>query len=214
MELKNTFTLLILLIFISTPGFSGQRKRPVELQFYVSTHLNTITMIEYNDKGDVLKMSSYENKKLTDYAKYKYDPEGKLSFERTYDASNILIKTRKYFYDESGLVTGEKVYSPSGKLIEYLVINWNDKKIRKIDYYRPDENIFQTIEFNYTNETLTAMVFNKIGKYIMIMKAVYDKDMLLIGHNIKHSNADIKIETKYIYEDGYATDQALQIIFR
>lgn len=214
MKIKTFFISLTALIFIANNGVSTQKKRPVELQFYVNSHLSSTTMIEYNVKGDVIKMSSYDTAKLTDYARYQYQSDGILLQERTYDASNILIRTRKYFYDESGLVTGEKVYSRSGGLIEYLVITWSDKKIQKIDYFRPDDNLFQTIEFNYTGDILNAMVFNKIGKYMMIMKSVYDKDMLLIGHDIKHSNADIKIETKYIYEDGYATDQALQLIFR
>jgi len=48
----------------------------------------------------------------------------------------------------------------------------------------------------------------------MIMKAVYDKDMILTGHNIVHSNADVKIRTEYIYEDGYASNESLQLIFR
>lgn len=214
MKLKTFFISLTALIFIANTGFSAQKKRPVKLQFYVNSHLSSTTMIEYNVKGDVIKMSSYDTAKLTDYARYQYQADGILLQERTYDASNILIRTRKYFYDESGLVTGEKVYSRSGGLMEYLVITWSDKKIQKIDYFRPDDNLFQTIEFNYTGNILNAMVFNKIGKYMMIMKSVYDKDMLLTGHDIKHSNADIKIETKYIYEDGYATDQALELIFR
>lgn len=214
MKLKKLFISLTALVFITSTGFSAQNKRPAVLQFYVNSHLSITTMIEYNVKGDVIKMSSYDTAKLTDYARYKYQPDGRLSLERTYDASNILIRTRKYFYDDSGSVTGEKVYSRSGGLIEYLAITWRDKKIEKIDYFRPDDNLFQTIEFHYTGDILNAMVFNKIGKYIMIMKPVYDKNMLLIGHDIKHSNADIKIETKYIYEDGNATDQALQLVFR
>lgn len=214
MKVKISILLLLIIIFSPGTGFNAQNKRPGELRFYINSHLSTTTRIEYNEKGDVLKMSSYENTKLTDYAKYKYDTDGRLSFERTYDPSNILLRTRKYYHDESGLVTGEKVYSPAGVLIEYLTITWNNKKIQKIDYFHTDDNLFQTIEFNYSKNLLNTMIFNKVGKYIMIMKAVYDKDMLLIGHNIKHSNAEINIETKYIYEDGYATDQALQLIFR
>ncbi len=212
MTLKKS--IFIIFIFLCIQGAADQKKRPRELQFYVNSHLTATTIIEYNRNGNVLKMSSFEKTKLTDYAKYKYDSGGRLLSERTFDYSNILIRTRKYFYGDNGSVKEEKVFSPDDKLIEYLVISYNSGKIQKIDYYKPDDNLYQTIEFNYNGDILNTMVFNKIGKYIMIMKAMYDREMLLIGHNIKHSNADIKIETKYIYEDGYASSESLQLIFR
>ena len=47
------------------------------------------------------------------------------------------------------------------------ILDWPDsqipERIQKIDYFRPDDNLFQTIEFNYTGDILNAMVFNKIG---------------------------------------------------
>ncbi len=214
MKLKNFLIILLPVIFLSNLSGAEVNKRPCELQFYVNSHLTTTTLIEYNQKGDVLKMSSYEDSKLIDYARYKYDSNGRLTAEKSYNYSNILLKTRLYSYDNSGLITGEKVYSPSGNLIEYLVISYINRKIDKIDYYKSDDNLFQTIEFKYTGNLLNAMSFNKIGKFVMIMKPVYDKNMLLIGHTIKHSSADVKIETKYIYEEGFATEDSLTIIFR
>jgi hypothetical protein len=211
-----TLKKIIVTMFISLciQGYADQKKRPRELQFYVNSHLTTTTLIEYNRNGNVLKLSSFEKNKLTDYARYNYNSQGRLLSERTFDFSNILIRVRKYFYDDDGFIKEEKVFSPAGKLIEYLIISYNSGKMQKIDYYKPDDNLYQTIEFNYTGDILNTMVFNKIGKYIMIMKADYDREMLLVGHSIKHSNADIKIETKYIYEDGYASAESLQLIFR
>lgn len=210
------YIMLILLAVIFTGGLyaTEQKKRPKELQFYVNSQLNTTTVIGYNQRGDVVKMSSYENGKLTDYARYTYGNAGRLLFERTYDPYGILLKTRNYCYNETGFITGEKVYSASNVLIEYLAISYSGKKIIKIEYYKAGGNLYQTIEFNYRNDRLTAMVYNKIGKYLMVIKAVYNSDMLLIGHDIKHSNADVKIETKYIYEDGNITENALNLIFR
>ncbi len=214
MKHKYFLTLLLSIIITGNLNAGELNKRPRELHFYVNSHLTTTTLIEYNQKGDVMKMSSFENSKLTDYAKYKYNSNGRLSTEKSYDYANILIKTRMYIYDNSGFVTEEKVYSPSGNLIEYLLIGYTGKKIAKIDYFKPDNNLYQSIEFKYTDNLLSAMAFNKIGKFVMIMKPVYDKNMLLTGHTIRHSSADVKIETKYIYEEGYATDEALMIIFR
>ncbi|PKL17168.1 MAG: hypothetical protein CVV49_12625 [Spirochaetae bacterium HGW-Spirochaetae-5] len=214
MKLKILITSLAILLTAAFTTAEAQSKRPYELRFYVDSHLNTVTSIEYNSNGDVIKMSSYENEKLTDYARYRYTTDKKLYSERTYSAAGILIRTRSYIYNESGQIIGEKVFSPEGELTEYLVISWEDKKIQKIDYYKTDHNIFQTIEFKYSNGVLEAMAFNKIGKYMMIMKALYDKDMTLTGHDIIHSNADVKIKTEYIYESGYARNESLQLIFR
>jgi hypothetical protein len=214
MKFKSIITLFAVLLTSLLTAAEAQSKRPCELRFYVNYHLNTVTSISYNTNGDVIKMSSYENEKLTDYARYRYTTDKRLYSERTYSAAGIIIRTRSYIYNKSGQITGEKVYSPDGELTEYLVINWKDKKIQKIDYYKTDNNLFQTIEFKYNNGILEAMAFNKIGKYIMIMRAVYDKDMFLTGHNIIHSNADVKISTEYIYEDGYAANESLQVIFR
>jgi len=214
MKFKNILTIVLVLFLSGILNGADFKKRPRELQFYVNSYLTATTIIEYNPEGDVSKMSSFENSKLTDYAKYKYDSDKRLSFEKNFDSSGILIKTRKYICDDSGVVTEEKVFSPEGKLIEYLVMSYSNKKLIKVEYFKPDNTLFQIIEFKYNNKILYAVTFNKIGKYLMVMKAVYDKDMRLIGHNIKHSNADVKIETRYIYEDGYATDYALQLIFR
>ncbi len=214
MKLKILITSLTVLLTAAFAPAESQSKRPYELRFYVNSHLNTVTSIEYNNNGDVIKMTSYENEKLTDYARYRYTIDKRLYSERTYSAAGILIRTRSYIYNESGQITGEKVYSPYGELTEYLVISREDNLIQKIDYYKTDGNLFQTIEFKYNNGILEAMAFNKIGKYIMIMKAVYDKDMILTGHNIIHSNADVKITTEYLYESGYAKNESLQLIFR
>ena len=215
MTLKKSIIVIFTVIVLSCRLIGAENsKRPVQLEFYVNSHLNTTTIIEYNKNGDLLKMSSYENGKVTDYARYRYDSNARLLSENCYDPFSVLLKTRKYQYDDTGLITGEKVYSPSGKLIEYLVLTYNSRKIQKIDYYKSDDNLFQSIEFVYFDGRVDAMAFNRIGKYVMYMKAVYDDNTFLIGHNIKHSNADIKIETRYIYEAGYATDTALQIIFR
>lgn len=214
MKLNFLIPLLTVLLTAAFTTAEAQSKRPYELRFYVNSHLNTVTSIEYNSNGDVIKMSSYENEKLIDYARYRYTTDKRLYSERTYSAAGILIRTRSYIYNESGQISEEKVYSPDGELTEYLVISWKDKKIQKIDYYKTDHNLFQSIEFKYNNGVLEAMAFNKIGKYMMIMKAVYDKDMILTGHNIIHSNADVKIKTEYLYESGYAKNESLQLIFR
>lgn len=215
MKLIYLFIQIIFSLFLSNLTAAEITSRPCELQFYVDSHLNTSTVIIYNSNGDVIKMSSYEKGKLTDYARYKYNTDGILISEKTYNHSNVLLRTRNYFYDDSGAVTSEKVYTPSGDLIEYLIISNSNRKIQKIDYHKSDDILYQTIEFKYNNKgLLKAMVFNKIGKYIMIMKPVYDKNMRLTGHGIVHSNADVKIETKYIYEEGYATEEALSLIFR
>ncbi len=208
--------LILVFIFITFSLKIGiaQPKRPCELRFYVNSFLNTETKIEYDSNGNVIKMSSYENDKLTDYARYRYTSDKKLYSERTYSSTGILIRTRNYFYNESGLITGEKVYSPYGELIEYLVITYKGSKIQKIDYYKTDQILYQTIDFKYNKDILEAMAFTKIGKYIMIMKAVYDNDMKLTGHNIIHSSADVKIRTEYVYEEGYAAEESLQLIFR
>jgi len=214
MKIKSIITVIFILFSLNVLNGNERAKRPCELQFFVNSHLNTKTMIDYNRDGDVIKMSSYENGKLVDYARYNYNIDGRLSYEKTYDSSSILIRTRYYFYDNSGLITGEKVFSSDEKLLEYLVIIYSNRKIQKIEYRKSDDILYQTIDFQYNNGILEAMAFNKIGKYAMVMKSVFDKDMLLIGHEIKHSNADVKIETKYIYEDGYARNETLQIIFR
>jgi len=214
MKSKNIIILLIILILTDAVNAIAQPKRPCELRFYVNSFLNTETKIEYDSNGNVIKMSSYENDKLTDYARYRYTSDKKLYSERTYSSTGILIRTRNYFYNDSGLITGEKVYSPYGELIEYLVITYKDRKIQKIDYYRTDQILYQTIDFKYDKNILEAMAFTKIGKYIMIMKAVYDNDLKLTGHNIVHSSADVKIRTEYVYEEGYAAEESLQLIFR
>ena len=214
MKLKNTLIILIITLLISTVNSMAATKRPCELRFFVNSSLNTETKIEYNSSGNVIKMTSYENGKLTDYARYRYSSDKKLYSERTYSAAGILLRIRSYIYNNSGLITEEKVYSPDGDLIEYLVLTYNGRKIQKINYYRSDGFLFQTIDFKYNKDILEAMAFTKTGKYIMVMKAVYDKDMTLAGHDIVHSNADVKIRTEYIYENGYATDETLQLIFR
>jgi len=214
MKSNNILLLLLIVILAGTTGAIAQHKRPCELRFYVNSFINTETKIEYNSNGDVIKMSSYEDGKLTDYARYRYTTDKRLYSERTYNAAGVLIRTRSYLYDESGFITGEKVFSPDGELTEYLVITWREKKIHKIDYYKSDHYLYQTIDFKYSSNVLEAMAFTKIGKYIMIMKAVYDKNMTLTGHNIVHSNADVKIRTEYVYEDGYASAESLQLIFR
>lgn len=214
MNYKNTASVLFSIFLFFSVNVSAQGMRPCELRFYVDSNLNTTTTISYNSNGDVLKMTSFENGKLADYAKYHYSSSGKLLSEKTYDSSNILLRTRYYFYDDKNLITGEKVFSPSGRLTEYLVLSYNGRMISKIEYFRPDDILYQTIDFRYIDDRLDIMAFNKIGKYVMIMKTVYDKNMLLTGHSITHSNADIKIETRYIYEEGNATDEALQLIFR
>ncbi len=216
MKLKNVFIILIIALLINTANAIAiaEPKRPCELRFFVNSLLNTATKIEYNSNGNVVKMSSYENEKLTDYARYRYTSDKKFYSERTFNAAGVLIRTRSYIYNDSGLITGENVYSTNGELIEYLVISYNDRKIQKIDYYKSDGFLFQTIDFRYNNDILEAMAFIKIGKYIMIMKTVYDKDMILTGHDIVHSNADVKIRTEYTYEYGYASAESLQLIFR
>ena len=214
MKLKIILSLLVIPVFIAGLNAGEQKKRPVRLLFYIDSHLTTTTIIEYDRSGEVQKMSSFERGRLTDYAKYQYDSDNHLSVERTFDPSGILTRTRKYIYDDSGLMIRQNVYSSDQKPVEYLLFTHNGKALQKIDYYKTDNILHETIEFIYSGNILRSMVYTKIGKYIMVINSIYNKDMLLTGHDIKHSSADVKISTEYIYEDGFATEQALQLIFR
>ncbi len=214
MKLRSVYIILLTFILSSVLNGSDINTRPCELQFYVESHLSSTVKIEYNKNGYVIKMSSFSSGRLTDYSRYKYNPENRLMLERSYDPSGILIKTRRYYYNETGLIYGEEVYSPQEILLEYVRINYTDNKIDKVSYYKPGNILFQTIDFRYKNGLTDLIIFNKTDKYIMIMKPVYDERMRLIGHNIKHSNTDVKIETKYIYEEGYASEETIRLIFR
>jgi len=215
MKLKSSLTAALVLLTLTSLTAKENYRRPCELQFYVNSQLVTRTVISYNQNGDVIKMSSFDENRLTDYAKYKYNSEGKVSLETSYDSTGIVIRTKVYDYDKKfSLITGEKVYSQNGDLIEYQIINYNNTKIDKIYYYKADGYQFQSIDFKYKNDILFAMIFKKTGKYILIMKTIYDDNMLPVGHDIIHSSADVKLETKYIYENGYAAEASLQLIFR
>lgn len=214
--MKFKFFLIFFAALVISPSLNGQDKktRPRELQFYMNSILCEKTIIEYNNNGFVLKMSSFSHDRLTDYSRYSYDKENRLLNEKTYDRAGVLIKIRKYYYNEAGLIAGERVFSWPDKLIEYNVINYTDNKIDIVYYYNKDNLLIETIEFMYKNGFVNIIKLNKIGKYIMIMNPVYDDKMKLIGHRVEHSGADVKIETKYIYEDGYAADEAIRLIFR
>lgn len=216
--MRKKIILLLLHLFILNLACDSSLKnvRPVQMQFIVNSQIVSYTVMEYNDRGDIVRLTEYENGAIKRYNEYSYDIYGVLSQQKVYDGAYRLLETTKFIYDSSGDLKEERDYSPDNRLVEYSVYLYKNNRIVRIEIFNPDKKMNRFNEFSYSSKRLESILFDYVREYTMRANCIYDENSLLTGYTVDHSSFRGKgtAVVKFIYEDGPVTEQAWRLLIR
>ncbi len=210
--MKRTITtILILLSAGALCAGDTVLMRPKELRFVVNSDIVNRIKFEYDAKGNISKLVSYEGDTLEYYSVYSYDAGNRIAEIRKYE-KNRLVEIKKPVY-VMNRISEMKEYSADMKLSEYSKYVHAGSMLAKIDYYKNDGKLYQYVTFEYDMERLARMKFVKINEYTMDVVSIYKYDMI-VEQTLMHSSSSTAAKKEIIYEIGIITDSSLQEIYR
>lgn len=154
--------------------------------------LEELTVIEFNDKGDILSTTNYdEDEKQIDVLKNTYDTEGKLLLREELDNKGRLEKAHHYYHTEENKISAVKTLNRKGKTLDWVKLAYNEDG-------KPIEQSTMSgakIKIEYPEKMKTVEThINPGGEDVNKTTTNFDED----GNIIEEATTD-KVTT-YVYE--------------
>lgn len=179
---------------------------------------------EYDDKGEMTKIESYNSDGELDWGyKYEYDDGKKIKGKR-YNSDGELELLFKYDYNSDGEMTKEENYDSDGELegvskFEYI----DDEEMIKL--YNSDGKLEGVVKYNGKGQRLKQENYNSDGEFELTYTCEYSDDGKVLKQKFYDSYGELQQVDKYEYpkfdnEDNwiekveYRGDEIVSIIKR
>lgn len=161
----------------------------------------TIEILEYNNKNQLLKKSSYDKAMnlvgIGDIGnainEYQYNDKGQLVICKSFDANGELIKNGfcydKYEYNDDGLLSKHYYYYDEDKLLMFINYTYAEGKLKKEEEFNDkNEKIGFTI-YEYENDWIVS----KERWFYKWEKSIFEKEQIkldLVGWKIDENDLE------------------------
>jgi hypothetical protein len=117
-----------------------------------SGELKSASKFEYNDKGKIVKESSYDKDgKLNNISKFEYNDKGQVAKRSSYDIDGKLKSVIKSEYNDKGKVIKQSSYDSDGEPTIVVTYKYNDNgNMTTMSYFNYDRESESVSEYKYT----------------------------------------------------------------
>lgn len=143
---------------------------------YTEDALPCSDIYDYDEKGNLQKMSTYENDVYCGSYQYTYNADGETTYSCQTDANDDIINYTEYTFYEDG-TTQAGYYYEYGSLSRYWINTYQDGEIVSVTFYDSKDNLMSRTEYTYNSDgKVSKMLFHDAsGEVVGYMESLYNE---------------------------------------